>query len=244
MGLAILVLAVWNLRGAKGGDFHHLYLIILMPVMGGAAIWHALRSRGLHVLVYPTGVLRVDRREVKSCLWSELDQFTFTPKTAAEIELRRGPGGVVESAFLKVPQPWLMTWKSKLTLKRRDGTEVECSAQLKRYGEFIRLVQEETFARAWPAVWSAFESGSEVAFGDVKLSSAGIITPTGLLPWGDVKKVTIAATMLQIGSKKKWLPWYTQAGADSFPNLHVFLALVAINLAPNDAGDESEESTS
>jgi hypothetical protein len=242
-GLALLISLAVNIRWAKGGDFHHLYLLVLMPVMGGAAIWHALRSRGLHVLVYPTGVLRVDRREVKSCLWAELDRVTFTPKTGAEVELRRGPGRVIEAVFLKVPQPWLMTWKSKLTLHRRDGTDVECSAQLKRYGEFVRLVQEETFVRTWPAACATFASGGDVAFGDIRLNTAGIATPTGLLPWGDVKKVSIAAAMLQIFSKRKWLPWYTQAGADSLPNLHVMLALVAVNLAEPEA-DESEDESS
>src|SRR5262245_46789581 len=76
-GVLLLVLGLvanylWWFRGPAKMDliFHLLYIL---PLSGAALLLHMYRNRGLFVLVYPTGLLRLRRGEVDSFPWNEVE---------------------------------------------------------------------------------------------------------------------------------------------------------------------------
>src|SRR5262249_27380941 len=63
-----------------GGPFgaalsHAIYLGFILLVSATFVIIRALRSRGMRVLVFPAGVVQVQRNAVNAFLWEEVDTF-------------------------------------------------------------------------------------------------------------------------------------------------------------------------
>src|SRR5205823_1060724 len=80
--------------------FFHKFLILL-PVSGGLVLWNVYRCRGLHVLLYPTGLLKFQRGEVESFPWGEIE--TVRLKTdQGSVEVVRDETGAVADCWVAV----------------------------------------------------------------------------------------------------------------------------------------------
>ena len=89
VGLLLLLFGVvgnylWWVHGpATFGHFEILFLLGV-PLTGVALLWHMYRNRGLFVLVYPTGLLRLRRGEVDSFPWAEVDHVRLKVQRVGE----------------------------------------------------------------------------------------------------------------------------------------------------------------
>src|SRR5215467_740593 len=65
---------LWWIHPQGPGTFGHFEILFLLvpPVSGASLLLHMYRNRGLYVLVYPTGLLRLRRGEVDSFPWREI----------------------------------------------------------------------------------------------------------------------------------------------------------------------------
>lgn len=230
LGLALLALGAlgnywWWVHGPA--TFGHLELLILvvLPLMGATLLWHMYRHRGLHVLFYPTGMLRLIRGEVDSFPWTDILMVHFKVQKAAEPQFSRRADGTLVACWLPVEIPIFKIWDSGLTVTRSDGVSVHLGPVLSDYDRLAKDLQRRTFATLWPAVLEHFRAGMPLLFDDVELSSAGITTEKKFLTWRQVGDVVISQGKLSIKQKGKWLPWRVK-DLGMMPNPHVLLALI------------------
>lgn len=199
-------------------------LLIAPPIAGIAMLWHLYRNRGLHVLLYPTGLLRLQRGVVESFPWDDITQVTMKADKATLI-LVRDEKHAIGSAWLAVETPTFQLWNAILTVKRTDETDAKFTPALSEYEDLVERVQRATFPPLYAKALSAVRSGRAVTYGAFDVTLGGLSHTGKLAPWADVGDVSIGSKAITIKRKGKWLAWATVA-LDSVPNPHVFLALV------------------
>jgi hypothetical protein len=211
--------------GLLGGAAVFAKLLLAPLIAGIALLWHLYRNRGLFVLVYPTGLLRLRRGEVDSFPWPEIEQVRLRVKRAEGPELTRDAEGRPAACWIPVDAPTIQLWAAGVALVRADGQEASFGPALADFPALAEEVQRRTFANLWPRFWDRFRAGEVVPFGALELSPAGIRHEKKLLAWRDLKELTIAQGRLTIKQDGRWLPW-ALLQVPTIPNPHVLFALV------------------
>jgi hypothetical protein len=216
----------WWVHGPGTPD--HLVMLVLVgaPVSGVSLLLHMYRNRGLYVLLYPTGLLRLRRGEVDSFPWSEVVSVRLKVQRA-ELETDDPDAATDAPVFwLPVEVPTFKLGEAGLCLARADGTEVALGPALSEYAELAEQVQRRTFAALWPAARDRFRAGEAVAFGEIEVSPTGVRHAGKLLRWRDLREVTVAQGHFSVKQAGKWLPW-ALVDVYAVPNPHVLFALLA-----------------
>jgi hypothetical protein len=232
LGLGVLLLLYgvvanylwWWVWGAGNLDHFVILLLFVLPLSGGALLWHMYRHRGLYVLVYPTGLLRLRRGEVDSFPWREVDHIRLKVQRSTGAEIDRGPDNSPVSCWLPAEVPTFQLWNAGLSVAREDGVEAHFGPALTDYTLLAAEVQKRTFAVLWPLIRERFLSGAPIPFGNLELSRAGVRHAGKFLRWSDVKELAIAQGKLSIKQGGKWLPW-ALLDVNTIPNPHILFAL-------------------
>lgn len=225
LGAGLIANYFWWFVGPAAHNHLILILLLGMPFTGGALLWHMYQQRGLVVLVYPNGLLRLRRGEVDSYPWAEIDYVRVKVQKASSAEIERDADGSPTACWLPADAPTFQLWKSGLCVARGDGVEARFSAALTDYARLSEEVQKRTFTALWPKAWERFLAGIPQAFGDLEVSLKGIRQGGKLIRWDDVKDLSIMQEKLRIkqGSKR-----FKSAFVDlySITNPHLLFALV------------------
>src|SRR6266545_718972 len=214
---------LWWVPGPARFDHIIFHLLYILPLFGGALLVHMYRNRGLLILIYPTGLLRLRRGEVDSVPWGEVERVQLKVQRA-DPEFTRDHDGDPLACWLPADVPTFKLWDAGLTIARRDGVEVHIGPALSEYDVLAEEVQKRTFAKLWPGVRDRFRAGDRIDFGELEVSAAGLRHGGRLLPWREVKEITVAQGHLSLKQVGKWLPW-ALVGIGSVPNPHLLFAL-------------------
>jgi hypothetical protein len=223
--IAVIALAV--LLGL-GFDAALLAKIILMPMIVGATLLVTMyRQRGLMVLAYPAGLLRLQRGAVVSFPWDEITEVRLKIQRLDSAELTWTEDGEPKNCWLPTEAPSLMVWQASMVLERADGTEAHVSPAIADYDRLVKLVQRRTFPRLWIEARDRLLNGESIAFGDLVVTGAGLKHTSKKLAWKDFKELVIAQGRLTVKKSGGWMPWAV-LDVSKVPNPHVLFALVAV----------------
>ena len=231
---------LWWVRGPAQIDHLIFHLLYLLPLSGVALLLHMYRNRGLFVLVYPTGLLRLRRGEVDSFPWNEVESVRLRVQRADSAEFTRDPDGSTLACWLPADIPTFKLWDSGLTVARRDGVEAHFGPALSDYAQLAEEVQKRTFVALWPGVRNRFRAGGSVSFGELEVKPAGLSHAGKLLPWREFKELTVAQNKLSIKQTGKWLPWALVELSD-VPNPHLLFALAEEARRTSPTSNEPQE---
>ena len=232
LGLGVLLLLygvvanyLWWVHGPATFGHFELLLLVIVPLSGFALLYHMYRNRGLFVLIYPAGLLRLRRGEVDSFPWAEVDHIRLKVQRAEEAEFDRDGAGVPTACWLPAEEPTFQLWNANLTVARTDGVEAHFGAALSDYQRLAEEVQRRTFGPLWAVVWDRHRTGYPVAFDDLDVAPDGLRHGGKFLAWKGVKELTVAQGKLTVKQLGKWLPWLLKEVA-GIPNPHVLFALI------------------
>jgi hypothetical protein len=230
VGVALLLFGVvanylWWVHGPARFGHVEMLLLVIVPLFGATLLGHMYRNRGLFVLIYPTGLLRLRRGEVDSFPWAEVDHVKLKVQRAAGAVVVRDEAGRLTGCWLPVDVPTVKIWEAGLTIARDDGTSAHFGPALTDYDRLAEEVQRRTFVLLWPLVWGRFRSGAAVPFDDLEVSPAGLRHEKKFLPWRELKDVSVAQGKLSVKQSGKWLPWLLK-DVTGIPNPHVLFALI------------------
>ncbi len=231
LGLLLLVYGVvanyyWWVHGPATFGHLELLLLVVLPLSGGVLLFHMYRERGLYVLVYPTGLLRLRRGEIDSFPWQSIDRILIKTLGSISPQFERAADGSLLACWLPVVVPIFQIWNAGLTVVRKDGVLARFGPVLSDYDTLAEEIQRRSFATFWPAILQYFRDGEPLPFGDLEVSSLGIRHVGKFLPWPSVKEVTISQGKLSIKVVGKWLPWVL-LDLQTLPNPHVLVALLS-----------------
>jgi hypothetical protein len=213
---------LWWFRGPAQIDFIS-HLLFIASLFGVFLLLHMYRNRGLFVLVYPTGLLRLRHGEVDSFPWNEIESITLRVTRAEAAEFDRDDDTIV-ACWLPADVPTFKLWEAGLRVVRTDGVEAHFGPALSDYDALATEVQKRTFAVLWPRARDRVRDGVCVAFGELEVGAAGLAHAGKLLRWHELKELTVAQGKLSIKQTGKWLPW-ALIDISGVPNPHVLFAL-------------------
>jgi hypothetical protein len=224
IGYGVVGNYLWWVHGPA--NFNHLtFLFLILPPLSGLSLLrHLHRHRGLCVLAYPTGLLRVQRGDVESYPWDDVDEVRLKADKGT-IEVRRDDAGQIESCMVAVEPPTLQIGNAAVTVQRKDGVTARLTPVVGGYADLVERVQAATFPVLWPRALARFQAGEWVACGPFEASPAGLRFGKSTLPWAEVGEVGITSKNLSVKRKGKWLPWAAKE-LEEVPNPHVLLALI------------------
>ena len=216
----------WWFHPRGPGTFGHFEILFLLvpPLSGASLLLHMYRNRGLYILVYPTGLLRLRRGEVDSFQWNEVEHVLLRMSRAEGAEFARGPDGDPLACWLPAAIPTFKLGDAGVTVAREDGVEAHFGPALTDYDVLAAEVQKRTFAVLWPGIRERFRAGARIAFGELEVDSLGLRHNGRLLPWRELKELAIAQSKLSIKQTGKWLPW-ALLDVGTIPNPHLLFAL-------------------
>jgi hypothetical protein len=229
LGLALVLYGFvanyfWWVEGP--GTFSHFEFLFLIvpPLTGVSLLLHMYRNRGLYVLIYPTGLLRLRHGEVVSFPWSEVDHVRLHLQRTEGPEFTHDSDGNLHACWLPVDVPTFKLGDAGVTIARDDGVEAHFGPALTDYDSLAAEVQKRTFAALWPRLLVRFLEGDHIPFGEFEASRVGLRHAGKLLPWREVKELVIAQGKLSVKQTGKWLPW-ALADVNAVPNPHLLFAL-------------------
>jgi hypothetical protein len=203
-GLTLEVVLIGLLR------VHHYELLLLGVVLvlsGVTLVVRAFRNRGLRVLVFPEGLMRLLKGEVQALCWEEVDQVWQKKSTGAHWAMRAWRGALT------------------LTVQAADGRRMTFDDSLPRLAELCQMVCRETLPLLWPQARAAYDAGNTLEFGKLRINRQGLSQGKETVPWSEVQKVKINAAQLLIYKKGKWTHSLAVTVSE-IPNSHVLLALL------------------
>ncbi len=228
LGVLLLVLGgianyLWWVPGPGRLEHWLLFVLFGLPLSGLSLLLHMYRNRGLLILIYPNGLLRLRRGEVDSFPWDEVESVQLRVQRA-EPQFTHDAKGALVACWLPVDVPTFKLGDAGVTVARRDGVEAHFGPALSDYDILAAEVQKRTFAVLWPGFRDRFRDGDRIAFGELEADSAGIRHNGKLLRWRELKDLTIAQGKLSLKQTGKWLPW-ALVDVGNVPNPHVLFAL-------------------
>jgi hypothetical protein len=209
VGIGLLLVCLLAIQHLRHGFPLKLVLI------GGALIVTAIvvgirnyRARGLQVLVYPEGLIRIHRGEAKAVLWEEVQEVWYTKAEGMAAKVTNGAVA--------------------LTVVRENGDKLHFGDQLPHLDELALTLHRLTLPLLLERARERFDTTGRVVFGPVTVSRAGIGQADELLPWDEVETVALNEDThkLAIRKKGKWLDWY-ETSLSEVPNFHVLRELIS-----------------
>lgn len=216
----------WWVHGPARFGHIEFHLLIAPPILGGGLLGFLYRNRGLRILVFPTGLLRLKPEEVESFPWDTVT--TVRLKTdAGEPVIERTEKGDIKNCWLPVTVPMIQVWNAWFEIERTDSVKTRFTPAVAEYPELANMVQTGTFAVMWPNLLVEFEKGGSFYFGDLSVSRGGLHQGGKSLAWSEVKEVTVAHKMVQIKKVGSWRTWWIKE-ISQVPNVHVFFGVLAM----------------
>ncbi len=230
LGLALVAYGIianyfWWTDGP--GDASHVWILFLVlpPITGVSLLLHMYRNRGLYVLVYLTGLLRLRHGEVLSFPWAEVESVRISLQRSEGPEFTYDPDGTLLACWLPVDIPTFKLGEAGVALAREDGAEAHFGPALSDYDQLAEEIQKRSFAALWPRIRTRFRAGERISFGDLEAGTSGLRHAGKLLHWHNVKELVVSQGKVSVKQSGKWLPW-ALIDAGSVPNLHLLFALV------------------
>ena len=204
----------WNI------DHISLLLVFAPMVTGFSLLRHLYATRGLRVLVYPTGFLRVHRDEATAFPWDDLAAVGLRAESAAPVTLTQGSR--VTDAWFALNSPVFRIGNAGVILIRYDGASASFSPALADYDELAERAQRATFRHLFPEVWSHLKSGGAVGLGGFTVDPEGIWVGNRNVPWANRPEVKVVGKRLNVaGGRKK-----VSLDLEGVPNPHLLIGLI------------------
>jgi len=202
LGAAIVFVAFW---GHAFNHFHIVAIGISLILMGVMLSVRALRNRGLRVLIFPEGLVRLWRGDGQALFWDEVDKI-WRKKTEGH---------------------WARAWQGALIVKvqRNDGSTIEFDDSLPHLEKLSDILQRETLPHLLPGAIETYTSGRSLDFGKLRVDRAGLRNDTEAIRWSDIQEIRVGEDQLSVYKKGKWSRW-CQTPVAEIPNPHVLRALL------------------
>jgi hypothetical protein len=212
-GVLIVVVAILPL--VKGGHVHgHHFVLLGVPLAwrGVVIVTRVFKNRGLRLLFYPEGMIRVQGEVEQAIFWEEVQTASRKTTALAHIPMSRS-----------------------ITLTRLTGKEMSFDDSIPRFKQLCDLLESQTLPHLLPRARQAYEEGKTLEFGKVRLSVGGISHEKRTVRWRDIKRLSFESDALSVYEQGKWGRAF-EVKANDIPNFHVVRALVQSVLAMRQTG--------
>jgi hypothetical protein len=205
-GSAILF-AVSFIGGVHALEF--LAAAAFLVLAGIMLVVRGIRNRFLRVLVFPEGLVRINRQEAQAVLWEEIDRIWWN--------------GLPES--LHAWGGWAI--RGTRVMLKTSRHELEFDNSLPRLKELFQRICKATLPYQLPRALEAYLRGKTLDFGRLQLSQAGMSQDARSLAWGEIERLLIHDTEYRVYKKGKGSHYLFGTASDT-ANLHLLRPLINV----------------
>ncbi len=222
VGTLVVVLFAAALGGVIGGAFGvviPLFFVLIMLFIVGAAIFgivRAYQNRVMRVMVYDEGLVYVGRENGRVIHWRDVlavwHNVVVHTHTSTD-----GQGNT--STSTSVSHTYILSCS--------DGSSLKLDQTFGKLRQLGKMIEMETARYLFPGAFGLFQAGRPVPFGPLALAPYGLYYGQEMLPWNELKSVTINENYGQVVIKKqgKLFRW-ASVKLGEVPNVEVFRALL------------------
>lgn len=218
---------LWFGFGPARPDHVILHLLFVPPVIGIVLLTHMWRHRGLRVLVYPEGLMRIQPHAPASFRFDDIRAVRCKLDIQGTPQIERDGSGQLRAVTLETSAPTFQVWNVWIEVHRRDGETARFNAALDDFPDLVHRILRGTFPHLWAQAQAALAAGDPVAFGET-LSVRGetIIDGKLKIQWSDIKVIKFSGKFLNVKRNGAWIAAIAREHS-SIENLHVLLGLAA-----------------
>ena len=111
-------------------------------------------------------------------------------------------------------------------VRRQDGYEIVLNDRFANVATLGDTVSNQVTGAKMPQVIAAYNAGQAITFGPLSVSRQGIQNASGnLLPWPEIKDVSLQSGYVAVSKAGKWLRWSSQP-VRNIHNVFLFIAMV------------------
>ncbi len=217
MGVLLLVMGIGSLAGWIDWDaegwMNGLALLVGVAALG-FGLWMFLRvlaRRNQCVLLFTDGFARIQGKKAEVCRWDEV------------IELTRNVTVTYHEAFIK-------TTEYVYKIRRRDGSQIVINSDYDRLKHLAKLgdsLARESCRAAREQALAEWHAGRPVTLGRVTISRDGLTFGNEMVPWNDIKSLSLTGDRVVLGVESRWINW-PDSVVCNLPSSPVFLELVEL----------------
>ena len=230
-GLGLLLLAygvganivAWD-QGLWGVDHVSFLVLFAPPLTGFSILRHLYNTRGLRVLFYPNGIMRLQRSEIESYPWDEIDEIRLKTEQGA-IVVQRDDDGQIRDCWVVVDSPVFQISQAATHVRRADGVQAKFTPALAEYPELVERIQRATFRILWANFLAARQAGEPLAFGAWVITEKGLKADKTVIAWRDIQSIELRAKSVVVKNKVAKVVTIAQE-LESLPNPHLALAWI------------------
>jgi hypothetical protein len=230
LGISLILFGIvanyywWFLGPARLGHiaFHVLFV---PPIIGGTLLWFLYRNRGLRVLLYPTGLLRLRTGEAESIPWDNVQAIRLQLEGSKTVFVDDETDQLLE-CWLITDVPQIQVWKTWLEIEHSQGNPLRLTPAVEDYTNLTERIQRVVFAKFWPTYLATISRGESIAFGDMLVSEGGLLQGGKFLAWHELQEIKLQHQKMTIKKSGAWRTWLTKAISE-IPNFHLLVGLIA-----------------
>lgn len=113
----------------------------------------------------------------------------------------------------------------RYTVQLKNGTKTVLTDNLRNVDALGNTIQEQVTKRILPEAVKALNAGQSIKFGKIQVTPQGLGNGRDLVPWNEVKGVSLNMGYISVQKQGKLLNWARTSVAET-PNVLVFLSLV------------------
>lgn len=175
---------------------------LLLFVLGDAFL-----SRDKRVYVCPSGLLYLHSKKIDAIRWDQVEAVWRRV-------VRRSSFGVKGAAA------------HLYTIRRNDGAKFKFDDHLGNVEALGNTIVSETASLLWSRYIAAYQAGQTVTFGRFSLNQQGMSYGKDLLPWQQIKGLTVSRGFIIIQKAGNPSRSLQTVALYVIPNVNVFMALV------------------
>lgn len=111
------------------------------------------------------------------------------------------------------------------TLTATDNRKLTFNNDLTEIEKLGQAIQNEVFNALFPKYVASYNNGQTLQFGKLSISKAGISNGKEMIPWPEVKGVSLDRGIINVKKEGKWLTW-SSVTVGQTPNIFIFTSIV------------------
>jgi hypothetical protein len=186
------------------------FLSIFMIPFITIAIIHSFQQIHNYIYTFERGmILKRGQQDPVICSWEDIETTWRIPAL---------------TLYIRSQQPIMPQHLYAYTLQLHNSTRYTLTRLNINQESLGKLIKEQVVPLQLPATITAYQDRQTLSFGQVLVSQQGIAVGTRLLPWSQVKSVSLQGDRLVIYDITQRKPWY-KLKARHIPNLFLLFAL-------------------
>jgi hypothetical protein len=190
----------------SGGIIIAIPLGLLLVGWGFWFIFKAIRERDLRVIVMNDGFVLIRGGSHQVFRWADIANVWQAVTVHRSYGVKTGT-------------------THRYTIQLKNGTKTVLTDTLRNVEALGNNIQEQVTKRILPQAVEALNAGQSIKFGKIQVTPHGLGNGKELVPWNEIKGVSVNMGYISVQKQGKILNWARTSVAQT-PNVLVFLSLV------------------